>query len=290
MTGREDGQKPLEGIDFNQARVEMIIDRAGEAGWTTGGITGYDHFAFVRQDGRYSISPQEAAVRLGLLGSDDDYWKLLPAGYLVKYEGNDLAVAHTGDFSEIADGTMTPFVDRVIELGQELNRHQESEILHFEDKYTIARRQKTHGGGGLISTAELFAKDLLPVKATNTMIDRISSSEGENVIRMMISAGWPRHEAIARMVSLLAPVAVANQNPEASAEMLGRWHEHADHRQTKLVEAIQRYHSGEQSLEVALANHKIFDTVTGVAEGVRRTLNRSRGELAWESDRVASSG
>lgn len=267
----ENQRVPMEQVNIEDARREMLFNRLKVAGWGAFGVvqpSTFDYAAFWRDEGRYTISPQEAAIRLKLAGGEGN----LPAGYTVFTDkGTDLLVKYTGEHDERYDA----FVEDLVALGAELNDQQETEAPSLEESLPAARDAYASGEEAVADFLKAGSK--IP-EATNKLMRQLERAEtGDGTLKMLIEAGISRKEAIAGIVEVAAGIFYRDETEDIwpeEADFLRAWQDH-------IVRRFEDLHSSAkaQTLLGAANTEKILGTLSAIGLGVGRAGIRSR-ELA----------
>lgn len=282
-----------EGVDIEDAKLEMFIDRIEAAGWLSGGgfsPDGETHVGFYRRDGLYTLSPEEIAIRLDLLDKqgrivlgrdefDSRTGQVERFGYDIETDPKtgEVVIGYSGP----DDVRFQAFFEDLLALGHDLNHQQEAEVGDFKMKLARYVSNPIFRPEGA-PASEFLEVDLRPNLATNQLLGQIRETEDEEgLFRNMRESGMSRREVITGITSLTAPAfmhGVLGLAQQAAA--LEKWYAHVDYRYTKLLEAIQAQYVDSSGLDVALATNPTLEALDGIREGVRQATLRSQERVA----------
>jgi len=192
---------PEHGVDIEEARREMYQELLDQSGWrfiqdqSPQGL----FKVFWRHEGHYRLSPDETAICLGIPMSAVDEFRS-QAGESSDGSQDFVHKIHTDPtsgqvsigFDGPADESYYNFLNRVIELGKDLNEQQEDELGETDTR--IARQ---------ISLSDSYRSEaadilLIPNNATNRLLRQFErAGEPDGTLSMMKSAGISKEDAIA---------------------------------------------------------------------------------------------
>jgi hypothetical protein len=245
----EDRKIPYEQVDIGIARHEMFVERLRNSSWLADGAAGPGkiHAGFYREEGKYSLSPAEAAIRLHLTDGQGN----LPPGFEVKEddESSQLVIGYSGP----DDIRFAEFYEDLIRVGMELNEQNERERAA-----TYSTRWEP------------------PVEATNKVIRQIES--GPVIDYLVHESGEPRAVAIAWLTEISASEFFdSGVSGEEGVKFLEIWHMHVEGRSAALHSALRDQFPDAEP--VWINSNPAMEVLLGMSIGLEEAIQQRRQKL-----------